>query len=296
MEKAKFMAFETKRRGAYTTVGRANMSVQLLLLDMTVKSTLLSNTETWCEITKKEEDMITSYHHEILCIIFGQPRSTPYYGIIGETGIWPYKYVVVYKKLMFLHHLIHSSDDRIAKMVVLKQQQMMMEEKKNNTWFAELYHRVAPMKIDIKIEVVEKKKKSSWKKELKKKLGEEIEREIQELAKQKTKLRFLKEKPFEREDYVETCHAEMVGKIMSIRLNMVDCRANYKNNSADVKCVVCDEIETTEHLLECQYYETILGTINMAKGDRKMNSTEWLIKAARRMDFIQEIRKQHISV
>ena len=88
----------------------------------------------------------------------------------------------------------------------------------------------------------------------------------------------------------------MVGKIMSIRLNMVDCRANYKNNSADVKCVVCDEIETTEHLLECQYYETILGTINMAEGDRKMDSTEWLIKAARRMDFIQEIRKQHISV
>ena len=187
MERAKFMAFETKRRGAYTTVGSANMAVQLLLLDMTVKSTLLSNTETWCEITKKEEEMITSYHHQILCIIFGQPRSTPYYGIVGETGIWPYKFVVVYKKLMFLHHVIHSSDERIAKLMVQRQQQMMREEK-NNTWYAELYHKVKPMNIDIQIKEVEKKKKSSWKSEVKEKICQEIEKELQEQARQKTKL------------------------------------------------------------------------------------------------------------
>ena len=109
MEKGKFMAHETKRRGSYTAVGRANMAVQLLLLEVTIKPTLLSNTETWCNITRKEESMITSHHHEILCIIFGVPKSTPYYGIVGETGIWPYKNVILYKKLMFLHHIIHSS-------------------------------------------------------------------------------------------------------------------------------------------------------------------------------------------
>ena len=101
MEKAKFMAYETKRKGAYSQVGRANMSVQLLLLETTLKPTLLSNTETWCNITKKEESQITSHHHKILCVIFGVPKSTPYYGIVGETAIWPYKYVILYKKLMF---------------------------------------------------------------------------------------------------------------------------------------------------------------------------------------------------
>ena len=160
------MAFETKRKGAYNTVGNADMSVQLLLLEVTVKPTLLSNTETWCNITKKEEAMITSHQHEILCIIFNQPRSTPYFGILGETGIWPYKYVVVYKKLMFLHHIIKSSDGRIAKKIVVRQQQMMLKENNDNTWYAELFQRVQPMKIDIELAVVERKTKSGWKKEV----------------------------------------------------------------------------------------------------------------------------------
>ena len=134
MEKAKFMAHEVKRRGAYTTVGKANMSVQLLLLDSMIKQTLLANTETWCDITDKEEAMITTNHHNVLCIIFGVPKSTPYFGILGETGIWPYKYVIKYKKLMFLHHLIHSSDDRIAKQIVLRQEQMMNEGNNRRTW------------------------------------------------------------------------------------------------------------------------------------------------------------------
>ena len=142
-----------------------------------------------------------------------------------------------------------------------------MREEKNNTWYAELYHKVKPMNIDIQIKEVEKKKKSSWKSEVKEKICQEIEKELQELARQKTKLRFLKGKTFEREEYVETCHAEMVGKIMNIRLNMVDCEANYKSNHEDEKCVVCGKKETTEHLFECQYYRTISGTDIMTIGD-----------------------------
>ena len=69
-----------KEGGAYTAVGRADMSVQLLLLDTVIKQTLLANTETWCDITPKEEAMITSKHHSVLCIIFGQRTSTPYWG------------------------------------------------------------------------------------------------------------------------------------------------------------------------------------------------------------------------
>ena len=189
MEKGKFMAHETKRRGSYTAVGRANMAVQLLLLEVTIKPTLLSNTETWCNITRKEESMITSHHHEILCIIFGVPKSTPYYGIVGETGIWPYKNVILYKKLMFLHHIIHSSDDRIAKRIVVRQEQMMMEENNNKTWFAELKQAVVQMDIDISINNVEQKRKSAWKKEVKEKIELGIVKHLQEETK-KTKLRF----------------------------------------------------------------------------------------------------------
>ena len=49
---------------------------------------------------------------------------------------------------------------------------------------------------------------------------------------------------------------------MSIRLNMVDTKCNYKGMYNDTACVVCGEEETTEHLLECEYYVIII-IINM---------------------------------
>ena len=294
MEKGKFMACETKRRGAYTTVGRANMAVQLLLLEVTIKPTLLSNTETWCNITKKEESLITSHHHEILCLLFGVPRSTPYFGIVGETGIWPYKHVILYKKLMFLHHIIHSSDDRIAKRIIKRQEQIMLQGN-NSTWYAELKDAVEPMDINIKTNVVQEKTKSNWKKQVKERIKKGIASEHHEETKKKTKLRFQRGKEWGRMDYVETCDAETVGKIMNIRLNMVDCKANYKGVHEDTKCVMCAEVETTEHLLVCNYYKQFTGP-ESNPNQLELESTNWLVKAAQKMDIIQEIRGQHYSV
>lgn len=94
MEKPKYIACNVKRMGSWESVGAADMKVRMMLLESIVRPTLLSNVETWCGITEKKEKMITKYHHEVLCIIFEQKQSTPYYGIIGETGIWPYKHVI----------------------------------------------------------------------------------------------------------------------------------------------------------------------------------------------------------
>ena len=294
MEKVPFMAYEIKRKGASSKVGHADMSVQHLLLETTAKPTLLANTETWCNITANEENLITSHHHQLLCIIFNQPRNTPYYGILGETGIWPYKEVIIYKKLMFLHHITHSPEERIAKKIVLKQQEMFERKSKKKTWFSELSQRVEKMSIEITVQMVEKKTKSQWKKEVKEKIMQQIEKDFHEEAKQKTKLRHLINKQYKMEDYVERCDAVMVGKIMSIRLNMVDCKCNFKGKYIDTVCVVCDELETTEHLLECKYYKQFTAEKLMEMvGKKELCSTEWLKKAARAIDTIQEIRKQH---
>ena len=292
MEKAKFMAHEVRRRGAYTAVGYANMSVQLLLLDMTVKPTLLANTETWCNITSAEEAMITSHHHEVLCILFGQPRSTPYWGILGETGIWPYKYVIIYKKLMFLHHIINSDEDRIARRMAERQEEMM-DENRNGTWYSELWHQVHPMGIATSTEQLREVSKSVWKKEIKKKLGIQIAKEYYEEAQKKTKLRFLRNKQFQMEEYVDVCDAETVARIMKIRLNMVECKMNFKGKYEDTQCLVCDQQETTEHLLQCEYYKQFTGPHAEVVGKMDKGSKNWLEKAARVMDIIQEIREQH---
>ena len=136
------------------------------------------------------------------------------------------------------------------------------------------------------------KSKSKWKKELKEKLANAIEEEFRDETEQKTKLRFQRNKRFQREEYVEQCNADMVRRIMKIRLNMAECKSNFKGKYSDTTCLLCNEEETTEHLFNCEYYKQYSGTYSGME-ELKIESTEWLIKAAVKMDVIQELRMQH---
>ena len=65
MREAKYMAHEVRRMGNMDSVGNADVKVRLLLLETLVKPSLLANVETWSNITKEEEKMITKAHHHL---------------------------------------------------------------------------------------------------------------------------------------------------------------------------------------------------------------------------------------
>ena len=144
---------------------------------------------------------------------------------------------------------------------------------------------------------LEKKLKSEWKQEIKKKLVAAIEKEFSSETEQKTKLRFQRGKSFGAEEYVEQCDANTCQRIMNLRLNMVQCKANYKNMYTDLLCVVCNEqIETTEHLFVCTYYKQFFEETIQPVGINELKSVKWLTQAAKVMETIQEIRQQHIVI
>ena len=292
MEKSKYMAYSVRRMGSYENVGYADMQTRMLLLEAIVKLTLLANVETWCSITPKEETMITTRHHEILCTVFGLKRSTPYYGIIGETGIWPYTYVVIYKKLMFLHHLVHSEAERISRQIVIVQEQQHIEE----TWYSELQEKTKLMDINIETEEVEKFEKSTWKKMVKEQISKRINQELQQQYENKTKLRFLKGKPFEQEEYFETANAEQCRSIMELRLNMMELKMNYKSMYDDTICTGCfEEQETTEHFLKCKKMQELTGNCIVTNNfEEDINSTKWLIETAKHLKTLEEVRSYRL--
>ena len=85
---------------------------------------MLANVETWCNISKEEETMITQVQYEVLKIIFKQR---------DKTGIWPYKDEIMYKKL--------SREERIAKKILVSQ---TLNNRKIN-WYNELKMKVEKM-------------------------------------------------------------------------------------------------------------------------------------------------------
>ena len=294
MEKSKYMALEVKRTGCFANVGRADMMVRMLLLESIIKPSLLANVETWHNITPSEEAIITKHHHKLLCIIFEQKQTTPYYGIIGETGIWPYVHVIVYKKLMFMHLLIHSDDSRLAKQIVEFEQQQKLQ----GTWHSELKLKADELNIDISINHVKSNTKSEWKRMVKKKIQTKINAELHEQAEQKTKLRFLKGKTFQCEEYLKVATAAQCRKIMQIRLNMIEVKSNYKNQHQNTTCVGChQQAETTEHLFQCwKYRELGVHRLTLNKNSEELKSTTWLIEAANAIERLLEIRNKRLEM
>ena len=293
MENTKYMAHSVKRMGSFDNVGDADVRTRMMLMDVVVKPTLLSKVETWCSITPKEETKITSKHHEVLCTVFGLKRSTPYYGIIAETGIWPYVDVVTYKKLMFLHHLLHSEEGRISRQIVVLQEKEQMDD----TWYAELEQKSQELQIDINKENIEKQEKSAWKKYVKEKITTKIEKELQQQYETKTKLRFLKGKKFEREEYFDTANAAQCKTIMEIRLNMLDLKMNFKGMYTDTVCTGCfEQEETTEHFLQCEKYQELTQHNNKTTNfEEDIKSTKWLIRMAENMKNLKEARKHRLQ-
>ena len=225
--------------------------------------------------------------------VFEQRDSTPYYGILMEIGCWPFYYVVIYKRLMFFHHLIHSEDRRIAKQVVRNQ---MDGKGKGRTWYDGVEEWLQKLELEKEEGRIIKYRKSEWKKKVKEQINTWVKKEMEEQRSRMTKLRFSNTNG--RQKYVEVCKMEQVKKIMKVRLNMTELKRNFKGKYKDPICPACETAEeTTEHVIRCTEYQRLTKhTLSEGEGEDhdmgdKMEDVAWLIKAGEEFEKIEETRK-----
>ena len=131
-EKLQLMINQVKNESSEREIGKAAMTVRLMLIEVVITPTVLSSTETWHIITKQEQQQLTKIHHQILTKTLLLPNSTPYMGIISELNIIPFIDCVWYKKFMWYHQLLNSKEERHATKV------LRIQMAGENNWFTEL--------------------------------------------------------------------------------------------------------------------------------------------------------------
>ena len=178
-------------------------------------------------------------------MLLNLPDSTPYWGILNETGIWPLQMVVNYHRLMLYQSMIDSEDSRLGRKVI-------KEQKENEWgWFKETKKIVQNLEIDNEWLENDKKirdQKSTWKKEVKKKINLKIESLERTKREESRKMRHQVNQKFERKKYLQEMGVQEATKTVRRRLGMCDIGNNMGKNR---KCT-CGEKETTEHVLKCQ--------------------------------------------
>ena len=82
---------------------------------------LLYGMEAWKKLSKAEIQQLEKIQGKALKRIFSLPITTPYIGLIIETGVWPAEQRINYRSLMLYHNIINSSKDRLVKQIVQEQ-------------------------------------------------------------------------------------------------------------------------------------------------------------------------------
>ena len=242
-----FMMKDIKVMGSESKVGKRDSEIQRLLYETTVIPMMLYNIEV-VNITTEEMEELEKIQKTALTQMYEMPKSTPYWGMIIETGIWPIKYKIAYKQMMLYRNIVMSSDDRVAKQIVNQQEQYGI----NNS----LYSRIKLSAEILKLNLTELKngiiRKSQWKNMVKNRIQKRMNTEAKTHVETMSKLRFLKSENVvvDVKDYVKRGTIAEISKIMKVKLNMVKIDANYGKHG---NCKICGKLEeTTEHLLTCE--------------------------------------------
>ena len=82
--------------------------VALILRDSLLLSSILCNSESWYNITKAEFDLIESVDLQFLRRILNVPKSTPKEMFYLELGCLPLRYLIMKKRIMFLHYIVNQ--------------------------------------------------------------------------------------------------------------------------------------------------------------------------------------------
>lgn len=286
-EKCQLVILKIEEMASCSRVGKLSTTMKLELYNIVLIPTLLYNMAAWGRLEKKENEELEKFQGEMLKRLLKLPITTPYLGILYETGIWRIRDVMVYKKIMLLHNILTSNPDRIIKRIIIEQENYPIP----NCWLENLKTEALAVGIYVKLDEMTTKTKACVKKETKAQITENFIKYIQE--NKTTKLRTVSQNEFKKKIYIDEgkLNENEIKEVMLIRLHMSKLKSNYKNNEDSTKCQFCYiEDETTEHLLfHCRKVEYLRQDMKLKESDMANDDSLTTLKLARLMSRMKKI-------
>ena len=261
-EKVGFYIQQVKHYGNEFKIGHYALPTRLKIYTSVVIPTAFHNMETWSRVSKKELERLESIQSRIVRAICGQIKSTPYFGLLAEIGMWPVEQQLHYRKILLYHNIRTSREDRLVKEII--------EDQVKSPWkgcWIEGLNEICMM-YDLGTEEIVKWSKQKCKQEVKERIQSRLQERLDSLRAEKTKLRFIK--TYGKKEYLESGFRSSI-TLIKARLNMVEAKWNFKGNyGKDLKCALCKQEDTTEHILECNS----LIELKAGYGDRVLSLSE----------------------
>ena len=134
---------------------------------MTFRSTLLvnsilTNSEAWYGLTKSDIDALEWNDLNLLRKIFEVPFSCPKEMLYLETGCLPISYIIVSKRLIYLHYILHEEESSLISRFFYTQ----LKRPLKGDWVLEVQKNLEEYRIKSTIEEIKKMSRDKFKKEV----------------------------------------------------------------------------------------------------------------------------------
>ena len=247
---------------------------------MVIRS-ILYNAEAYHEYSEKEIKQLESMQLSILTGILELPRTTPYCALLMEVGWWNMRARLAYQKMMLYHNIVRSDLKRPLKRILAAQE----KEERETTWFCSVQREIQRYGIELDVKDT---LKSTWKREVKKKINEKMEYELQEKCNNSKKSRIVKNDKFQKKEYLlGKVTLSDAKKILNTRMNMVKVPGNYKGKS-DGNCPLCEREEgSTEHYFQCVNVKQLVEVWNVTADDLSNQNIQKMKDVANFMEKVQ---------
>ena len=234
--------------------GRFHFEVALVLRSSLLLSSLLLNSEAWVNLSDKDIRSLEQTDENLLGKILGCDSNTSNLFKYLELGIYPIRFEVMKRKIIFLQYILQQEKESMIFQVF----KATCENPLKNDFVKTCEKYLDTLKINLTFDEISEMSKSKFKKIVKQKTTEAAFKYlIEEKNKpgKQTKIAHLQYKSLEMQEYLleGNKNTELSKLIYKARGGTLDIKINKKWKYEDELCVGCGKNpETVEEILSCK--------------------------------------------
>ena len=226
---------------------------------------LYNNSECCVDIPKKAMNVLNSIQNTFFVSLFGTSKGCPIPILYWDTGILTPENLIIYKKLLFNHHLNQLSDDCLAKeiLVIQKENELPGLAKECTEYMSELGIDSDPSDNT----------KTQWKKICKNRIHEKNRTELLTRISSYKKLDYSRicEEQYGLHPYLSSMNLSFARTFFASRSHMLrTVQMNFKRKTtfaANLYKCTCMEDDYQEHLISCPSYAHLREGLDLEGSD-----------------------------
>lgn len=216
-------------------------------------SSLISNSESWVNLSKKNVTDLEKVDEQLLRKILSAHSKTPIELLYLELGAIPVRFMLKSRRINFLWYLLHDKEGSLLKNFF----QAQCEQPIRGDWVSTVKQDLSDLCINMSFEEIQNTSKEGFKECVKEKVKVAALDYLKSIQKTHSKAKNLKYSELSLQQYLKSGTSKMTIKEKSFafaaRSRTIDVNCNKLRGQNNLKCRLgCDEEENQAHLLLCK--------------------------------------------